>query len=96
MRRIVVFLFSTALVCAQDSALERLKKALHDARAEAIADDRQEHEIYEKTGEWPEEKYKGRGAARIDRVHAAARAWITWAKRRAARRKSCATDCVRY
>jgi hypothetical protein len=75
MRRIIAFLLSTISVFGQDLALARLKQELKTAQDQDVSDQKRAQEILQKTGAWPDDM-KGRGAARIARVHAALLSWI--------------------
>jgi hypothetical protein len=75
MRRVIAALFFTITVCGQDLALARLKQELKTARDQEASDEKRASEILQKTGAWPDD-VKGRGAARIARVHAALLSWI--------------------
>jgi hypothetical protein len=74
MCRVVAFLLFTISTFGQDSALARLKQELKAAQDQDASDQKKAHEMRKETGTWPDDK--GRGAARIVRVHAALLSWI--------------------
>jgi hypothetical protein len=75
MLRVLAFLLAVRAVFGQDAPLERLKQELKAARDQSASDEKRALEIVKKTGAWPDDT-KGRGAARIARVHAALLSWI--------------------
>jgi hypothetical protein len=75
MRSLIVLLFAVASVFGQDAALARLKQELKTAREQKTSEARAAKENLKKTGVWTEE-FKGHGAARMVRVHAALLSWI--------------------